>query len=54
MTATVTVFPVKQFLIFLSLMVCICSAEAGVIILANGDRVDGQRVRLDEEQLVSP
>lgn len=52
MTVTATVFPVKQFLVFLSLVLCVCSAQAGVIVLVNGDRVDGQLVRLDGEQLV--
>lgn len=52
MTVRATVFPVKQFLVFLSLVLCVGSVEAGVIVLANGDRLDGQLVRLDGEQLV--
>lgn len=51
MTAIATVFPVRQFFICLSL-ISITSAHAGVIVLANGDRVDGQLVRLEGEQLV--
>ncbi len=52
MTARATVYPVKQIFIFFMLIISVGSARAGVIQLANGDRVDGQLVRLDGEQLV--
>jgi len=52
MTAITTVFPVKQLFIFLSLILSISSVQAGIIVLTNGDRLEGQLVRLDGEQLV--
>ena len=42
---------VKQFLGVLSLVWC-CGVQAGVIVLSNGDRVNGQLVRLDGDVVV--
>jgi hypothetical protein len=45
-------FSVKSFFLVLCLISCCAGAHAGVLVLANGDRVDGQLVRLDGEQLI--
>lgn len=52
MTVRATVYPVKQFIVLMSLVVFSWSAHAGVLVLANGDRVDGQLVRMDGDVLV--
>jgi hypothetical protein len=43
---------VKLIFAFLSMLVWCSSVTAGVLMLVNGDRVEGQLVRLDGEQLV--